>query len=154
MINSKHYLAHPKYAECVFQTCTNDRSLIAQFCANDPELLLTATKKIEHLVDGIDLNFGCPQAIAKRGNYGAFLLTQVDTMCKLVNILHKNLSVPVTAKIRIVESEEETLRICKLLRENGISMLTVHGRTIESKKQKTGDCDFELIKNRSFAHRY
>ncbi len=30
MINSKHYLEHSKYAECVFQTCTEDRPLIAQ----------------------------------------------------------------------------------------------------------------------------
>ena len=32
---------------------------------------------IEDKVDGIDLNLGCPQECAKRGNYGAFLLDDV-----------------------------------------------------------------------------
>eukprot|EP01084_Bolivina_argentea_P164287 285638_1 len=145
MINSKHYLEHPKYAECAFQTCIEDRPLIAQFCANDPNLLLLATKSIEHKVDAIDINFGCPQNIAKRGNYGAFLLKDIDTMCALVNKLYLNLSIPICAKIRIVENEEKTLEICKRLRLNGISILTVHGRTLNSKKNKTGKCNFKLI---------
>ena len=137
---------HPKYAQKVFQSCAEDRPLIAQFCGNDPDLFLSAVKCIEDQIDAVDINFGCPQGIAKRGNYGAFLLTQVDTMCALVKKLHSNLKIPICAKIRIVKSEEETLRICRLLRENGISILTVHGRTIGSKKQKIGNCDFEMIK--------
>ncbi len=103
-------------------------------CANDADLLLSATKCIQHKVDAIDINFGCPQGIAKRGNYGAFLLKDIETMCALVNKLHLHLSVPICAKIRIVESEQKTLEICKRLRINGISILTVHGRTINSKK--------------------
>eukprot|EP01083_Nonionella_stella_P001909 5502_1 len=146
MINSKHYLEHPKYAEVVFQTCPDDRPLIAQFCGNDPDLILSAAKRIEHLVDAIDLNFGCPQQIAKKGHYGAFLLSEVDTMCRIVNKLYHNLSIPICAKIRIVSTASETLRICKSLRENGISLLTVHGRVIDCRKQKISTCDFDMIK--------
>lgn len=47
-----------------------DRPLLAQFCANDPDTLLAAARLVEGYVDGVDLNLGCPQRIAKRGKYG------------------------------------------------------------------------------------
>lgn len=30
------------------------------------------------MCDAIDINLGCPQGIAKRGNFGSFLLENVD----------------------------------------------------------------------------
>ena len=146
MINSKHYLDHPKYAACVFQTSHGDRPLIAQFCGHDPAQVLQAAQSIQHRVDAIDLNFGCPQNIAKKGRYGAFLLSDVDLMCRLVRTLHRHLSVPVTAKIRVLADADATLAMCLRLRASGLSLLTVHGRTIAAKKQDTALCDWRLIR--------
>ena len=73
------------------------------------------------------LNFGCPQGIARRGNYGAFLMTQVDIMCSLISTLSKNLKIPVTCKIRIKNSDKETMKMVHRLVDAGISILAVHG---------------------------
>lgn len=44
-----------------------------KFCGNDPKTMLDAALLAQDHCDGIDINLGCPQAIAKRGHYGAFL---------------------------------------------------------------------------------
>lgn len=53
-----------------------DRPLIAQFCSNDKAQFLSAAMHLAEkgVCDAVDLNLGCPQGIAKRGKYGAFLM--------------------------------------------------------------------------------
>ena len=60
-----------------------DRPLIVQFCANDPEQLLTSAKILEPYCDAIDINLGCPQDIAKKGRYGSFLQDEWDIIFKM-----------------------------------------------------------------------
>ena len=70
-----------------------DRPLLVQLCGYDPDVLLKASRYVEHLCDGIDLNLGCPQGIARRGKYGAFLLERKDLVLKIVRTLSANLKV-------------------------------------------------------------
>ena len=44
-----------------------DRPLFGQLAGHDPQVVLSAARLIEHSVDAVDLNFGCPQNIAKKG---------------------------------------------------------------------------------------
>lgn len=86
------------------------------------------------------------QGIAKRGHYGAFLLEEWDLLARIVSTLSKNLRVPVTCKIRLLPSFEDTLELCRILIDAGCMVLTVHGRTKEQKKDQTGPCDWEAIR--------
>ncbi|KAK9451570.1 dihydrouridine synthase-domain-containing protein [Limtongia smithiae] len=150
MFHAKQFATVEKYRAQMFDALdgdkTADRPLVVQFCANDPETLLQAAKFVEDHCDAVDLNLGCPQNIAKKGKYGSFLQDDWDLIYKLINILHVNLSVPVTAKIRMFTSKERTLEYAKMILSAGAQILTVHGRTREMKGQQTGLADWSIIR--------
>ncbi|KFA79562.1 hypothetical protein S40288_01134 [Stachybotrys chartarum IBT 40288] len=123
-----------------------DRPLFVQFCANDPDKLLEAARHVAPHCDAVDLNLGCPQGIARKGHYGAFLQEDQDLIFRLINILHKELSVPVTAKIRILETKEQTLAYAQNVLKAGASILTVHGRLRQQKGHITGLADWNMIR--------
>ncbi|KAJ9295150.1 hypothetical protein DTO271G3_6320 [Paecilomyces variotii] len=123
-----------------------DRPLIVQFCANDPDDLLEAARHVAPYCDAVDLNLGCPQGIAKKGHYGAFLQEDWDLIYKLINRLHTELPVPVTAKFRIQETKEKTLEYAKMILSAGASIITVHGRRREQKGHNTGLADWSYIR--------
>ena len=54
------------------------RPLFVQFCGNDAGTVLAAARHVEDQVDAVDLNFGCPQRIARRGRYGAYLMDDLE----------------------------------------------------------------------------
>lgn len=70
-----------------------DRPLIVQFCANDPDQLLVSAKVVEPFCDAIDINFGCPQDIAKKGKYGSYLQDDWNLISKLSEYHTSTLSV-------------------------------------------------------------
>ncbi|XP_078442465.1 FMN-linked oxidoreductases superfamily protein [Wolffia australiana] len=136
MLHSRLFSENEKYRRTEFTTCKEDRPLFVQFCANDPDTLLEAARFVEPYCDYVDINFGCPQRIAKRGNYGAFLMDNLPLVKALVEKLSADLRVPVSCKIRIFPQLEDTIAYAKMLEEAGCSLLAVHGRTRDEKDGK------------------
>ncbi len=146
MFHSRLFSESKLYREKMFTTCPEDRPLFVQFCGDNEKTLLEAAKYVEDKCDAVDLNLGCPQGIARKGHYGAFLLEETELLKRIVSHLSANLKIPVTCKIRILKTREETIKLAKALVDAGCKVLTVHGRTKEEKKQLVGACDWDTIR--------
>ncbi|KAK9820395.1 hypothetical protein WJX72_009905 [[Myrmecia] bisecta] len=146
MLHSRLFLETPAYRAEHFTTCPDDRPLFVQFCANDPDTLLGAATLVEDSCDAVDLNLGCPQRIAKRGRYGAFLMDDLPLVESMVRTLSEGLKVPVTCKIRIFPKLERTLEYARMLERAGCYILAVHGRTREQKKSRDNRADWDAIR--------
>ena len=154
MIHARLLLESASYRRAFLprDSLPQDRPLIAQICGGDPQTVLQAAQLLAPLVDGIDINCGCPQGIAKRGNYGAFLLEQPETLLTLVKTLTSHLPIPVSVKVRLLPGNnrddclQKSLHLYKQLVEAGIHMLTIHGRTRHNKGHFTGPSDWDAIR--------
>mmetsp|Transcript_24138 Transcript_24138/g.29721 ORF Transcript_24138/g.29721 Transcript_24138/m.29721 type:complete len:477 (+) Transcript_24138:82-1512(+) len=143
-----------KFWNYVDGTPASDRPLVVQLCGSHKESLLYTINYIlssKNGVDGFDLNCGCPQTIAKRGMYGAFLLEKNngDTIVDIVSYLVKEVGhkVPISVKVRILPSGvEDSLNLYERLVDAGAAMLTIHGRTRLQKTYKTGQADWDVIR--------
>ena len=80
----------------MFETAPEDRPLVVQFCGHDPNVLLVAAKAVQHKCDAVDLNLGCPQGIARKGRYGAYLLEEQEICINIIRTLSAGLEIPVT----------------------------------------------------------
>lgn len=64
----------------------------------------------------------------------------------IVQTLSRELSIPVTCKIRIFPDAKETIEFSEMLEKAGCGLLVVHGRTKEMNKLLTGKVDWEIIR--------
>lgn len=150
MFHARLFSTEEKYRKSMWSDADGnddqDRPLIVQFCANDVDYLLNAAKLVEDKCDAVDINLGCPQGIARKGKYGAFLMDDWELVHKLIRKLHDNLKVPVTAKIRIYDDKEKSLQYAKMVLDAGAQFIAVHGRTRDMKGQATGLANWKILK--------
>ncbi len=87
--------------------------------------------KIESLgFDHLDLNLGCPSRKVNGHHGGAYLLSDLVALRKVIKDIRENFSGLFTAKIRVgFKDDKNFVSILKLLEDEGVEAITLHGRT-------------------------
>jgi tRNA-dihydrouridine synthase B len=118
-----------------------------QLFGSEPAIMARAAEKLEKLgADFIDLNLGCPTRKITRNMEGGALLRQPERCSEIFKTLVGAVGCPVTVKLRKGWDEKSyTLpEIALRAEEAGVSMITVHGRTVE--QGYSGQADWDAIK--------
>ncbi|MCQ1535973.1 tRNA dihydrouridine synthase DusB [Methanosarcina sp. KYL-1] len=123
-----------------------DRPFGVQLVGSSPEKLREAALFVEEEFrpEVIDVNLGCPSKRITGTGCGSALLRSPELVYGIISELTGTLNTPVSAKIRILKSEEKTLEIARLIEKAGASALTVHGRTAE--QMYSGNSDLARIR--------
>ncbi|MAG72888.1 tRNA dihydrouridine synthase DusB [archaeon] len=122
-----------------------ERPLSCQIFGSNLEALEKAIKIIEPHFDIIDYNMGCPAPHITKTMACSALLTEPDLVRKIFRKMVEVSSKPVTVKIRAgVDKPDKFLEIGKIAEEEGLAMITLHGRTV--KQGYAGKADWSLIK--------
>ncbi|KAJ1555115.1 tRNA-dihydrouridine(20) synthase [NAD(P)+]-like, partial [Nowakowskiella sp. JEL0078] len=117
-------------------------SLIVQIGTADPELAVRAAKVVAGDVAGIDVNCGCPKRFSLQGGMGAALLSDPKKLCRIVNNLIENINVPISVKVRILNTTKETIELLKEVANTGVKAIAVHCRTKYETPTDSGHWDY------------
>ncbi|XP_047269953.1 tRNA-dihydrouridine(20) synthase [NAD(P)+]-like isoform X1 [Capsicum annuum] len=115
----------------VFRTCPEERNrVVFQMGTSDAMRALKAAEIVCKDVAAVDINMGCPKAFSISGGMGAALLSKPDLIHDILTTLRRNLDVPVTCKIRLLKSPQDTVELARRIERTGVSALAVHGRKV------------------------
>lgn len=91
---------------------------------------------LEHLTElefkHVDLNLGCPSKTVCKRHGGSFLLSDLKMLKNIIARIRKSYPYFFSAKIRVGFKDDNLfLDIIKLLEDEGVEAITIHGRTRE-----------------------
>ena len=110
------------------------------------ELANSAKKALEFGADIVDINMGCPAKKVCNKAAGSALMQNEKLVEDILKAVVSAVEVPVTLKMRTGwdDDNKNAPTIAKIAEDNGIKMITVHGRTRTQKFK--GDAEFDTIK--------
>ena len=104
--------------------------LVYQIGTGDSTTALRAAQMVQQDVDAIDINMGCPKKFSTAGGMGSQLLKDVGRACDIVKTLRRNLTIPVSCKIRLLHDTSSTVDFVRALEQAGACAIAVHAREV------------------------
>ena len=132
----------------MLQVDEGEHPVSIQLFGGEVESMVEAAKFIDQHsnCDIIDINCGCPVNKVLKANAGSKLLQNPQLIYDIVSNIVKNVSKPVTVKIRSGFDKEHinAVEVAKLIEKAGASAIAVHGRT--RSQMYEGKADWSIIK--------
>ena len=131
----------------MLESSNQDTPVSYQLFGSDPDIMAEAAIILNAFKpDLIDLNMGCPVRKVTKKGAGAALMSDLKLAERIISTVVKNSTCPVTVKMRS-GPDHTTLNaqdLARIAEDNGVSALTVHGRTW--KQAFAGTADWEMVK--------
>ena len=102
--------------------------LVCQLGSGEPELALPAAQHVYKDVTAIDINMGCPKKFSVSGGMGSALLKDPDRASRIVKTLRSEIPRPVSVKIRLHKTVQETIDFCEAMINGGANAIAIHAR--------------------------
>jgi tRNA-dihydrouridine synthase B len=122
---------HPHIEERAY-FIDEERPFGYQILDNSPDRILMAANKLrKRNPDFFDVNLGCcSRTVCSRGA-GASLMQEPEKISYIIDLLVKNMDIPITAKMRLGWDNDTRnyLEVAHRIEQAGASVLAVHGRT-------------------------
>ena len=133
MVSSKALLYKDEKTKKLLKTEGEKRPISMQIFGSDEEAMANGAKYVSNIADIVDINMGCPAPKVTKNGDGSKLLQDIEKAGKIIEVVVKNSTKPVTLKIRLGWDKEHIVatEIAKIAEEIGISAIIVHGRTRE-----------------------
>lgn len=148
MVSDKALYYDSKKTQLMCVSCEEEHPLSFQLFGHDIDTVVYAAKFLDTQTDCdiIDFNMGCPVNKVIKAQAGSFLMKDVAYAKELVSNIVKNVSKPVTVKMRIgFDMDHITcVEMAKAMEEVGVSAIAIHART--RSQMYDGHADWSYIK--------
>jgi nifR3 family TIM-barrel protein len=115
-----------------------ERPVSVQLIGNNEDSLIKSIKHVEEFADIIDFNVGCSEKEILQQGYGAFLLSNLPLLERLVRKMVNSTENPLTVKMRIGPDAQHIIavKVATMLQDAGVAAICIHGRTVQQKLAK------------------
>ena len=146
MVSSKALFYGDVKTKQLLKTDGEKRPISMQIFGSDTESMGFAAKYVSEFADIVDINMGCPAPKVVKNGDGSRLLLDLNKAEEIIKVVVANSKVPVTLKFRKGWNSENIVacEVAKIAEKNGISAITIHGRTRD--EFYSGKADLDIIK--------
>jgi len=127
--------------------CAEEQPMAVQLAGYEPDLMAEAARmNADRGAAIIDINMGCPVKKVVNKQSGSALMRDLDHARKIIEATVNAVDIPVTLKMRKGWDEDSlnAPELAKIAENEGIQMITVHGRT--RCQMYTGTADWRFIR--------
>lgn len=146
MVSSKALFYGDEKTKQLLKNDGEKRPISMQIFGSDPETMGYAAKYVSEIADIVDINMGCPAPKVVKNGDGSRLLLDLNKVEEIIRAVVENSKVPVTLKYRKGWDNDNIVacEVAKIAEKNGISAITIHGRTRD--EFYSGKADLDIIK--------